>query len=72
MILQQTTEGYHTVFAPVEPGLHKVNVNFAGKEVPRSPFKVNVEPAVNVGAVEVKGLERRKYQCWALLVKNLY
>lgn len=63
MLLQQTTEGYQTVFSPVEPGPHKVSVSFAGKEVPRSPFAVNVEPAVNVGAVEVKGLERRKL-CW--------
>jgi len=58
--LQQTPEGYQTLFAPVEEGPHKVNVNFAGKEVPKSPFPVNVEPKCNVGAVEVLGLETRK------------
>ena len=57
---QTTPEGYQTVFAPVEEGPHKVNVNFAGKEVPKSPFSVNVEPKVDVGAVEVLGLETRK------------
>lgn len=61
LLMQQTPEGYQTVFAPMEPGPHKVNVNFAGKEVPKSPFNVNVEPAVDVGAVEVLGLEKRKY-----------
>lgn len=60
LLMQQTPEGYQTVFAPMEPGPHKVNVNFAGKEVPKSPFNVQVEPAVDVGAVEVLGLEKRK------------
>lgn len=60
LLMQPSPEGYQTVFAPMEPGPHKVNVNFAGKEVPKSPFNVNVEPAVDVGAVEVLGLEKRK------------
>ncbi|XP_052780237.1 filamin-A-like isoform X2 [Mya arenaria] len=55
--VQQTPEGYQTVFAPLEEGPHKVNVNFAGKEVPKSPFPVNVEPKVNLGAVDVLGLD---------------
>ncbi|KAL4226921.1 hypothetical protein ACF0H5_014899 [Mactra antiquata] len=54
---QQTPEGYQTVFAPLEPGPHKVNVNFAEKEVPKSPFSVDVQPKVDIGAVEVMGLE---------------
>jgi len=61
LIMQQTPEGYQTVLAPMEPGPHKVNVNFAGKEVPKSPFTVQVEPAVDVGAVDVIGLDKRKY-----------
>ena len=72
MLLQQTTEGYKTVFAPVEEGPHKINVNFAGKEVPRSPFHVNVEPAVNVGAVIVKGLETRKLSYRSFLLPLRY
>ena len=58
--VRRVPEGYTTTFAPLEPGPHKVNVNFAGKEVPRSPFPVKVEPKVNVGAVQVRGLETRK------------
>ncbi|XP_053377764.1 filamin-A-like isoform X5 [Mercenaria mercenaria] len=54
---QKTPEGYQTVFAPLEEGPHKVNVNFAEKEVPKSPFTVQVEPACDVGKVEVMGLE---------------
>jgi filamin len=58
---QQTPEGYQTVFAPLEEGPHKVNVNYAGKEVPKSPFTVQVEPACDTGKVEVMGLETRKF-----------
>lgn len=58
--VQQTPEGYTTTFAPLEPGPHKVNVNFNNQEVPKSPFPVNVTPKANVGAVTVKGLETRK------------
>jgi filamin len=53
-------EGYTTTFAPVEPGPHKVNVAFAGQELPKSPYPVKVEPRANVGAVTVRGLEKRK------------
>lgn len=55
-----TPEGYQTVFAPLEEGPHKVNVNFAQKDVPKSPFTIQVEPAVDVSKVEVMGLETRK------------
>ena len=58
---QQIPEGFQTMFAPLEPGPHLVNVNFAGKEVPKSPFAVTVEPKVDVGAVDVLGLETRKW-----------
>lgn len=58
--IQKKPEGYGTTFTPTEPGPHKVSVNFAGKEVPKSPFNVNVVPKANVGAVKVKGLETRK------------
>lgn len=57
---QKKPEGYGTVFTPTEQGPHKVNVNFAGQEVPKSPFNVTVQPKANVGAVKVKGLETRK------------
>ena len=57
---QKIPEGYEAIFAPLEPGPHLVNVNFAGKEVPKSPFPVTVEPKCDVGAVDVLGLETRK------------
>lgn len=58
--LSQKPDGYDTLFAPLEPGPHKVNVEFAGQPVPDSPFKVDVKPAPEVGAVQVLGLESRK------------
>ena len=60
LLLTQTTEGYQTILAPMEPGPHKLSVKFAGKEVPKSPFNVLVEPAVDMDMIQVKGLERRK------------
>ena len=57
---QRIPEGFQAIFAPLEPGPHLVNVNFAGKEVPRSPFPVTVEPKCDIGAVDVLGLETRK------------
>lgn len=66
LLLTQTTEGYQTVFTPLEPGPYKVNVVFSGKEVPKSPFYVNVEQPVEVGSVQVSGLEKRKLSvCWS-------
>ena len=59
---QKIPEGYQANFAPLEPGPHLVNVNFAGKELPKSPFPVTVEPKVDIGAVDVLGLETRKSQ----------
>ena len=58
---QKKPEGYGTTFTPTEQGPHKVSVNFAGQEVPRSPFPVDVLPKANIGAVKVKGLETRKF-----------
>lgn len=55
--------GYETLFAPIEPGPHLVHVNFNQKEVPKSPFSVNVEPKADIGKVQVTGLETRKFGC---------
>lgn len=62
---ERAPEGYRTNFAPIEPGPHKVGVNFAGQEIPKSPFPVTVEPRTNVGAVKVRGLETRKLDAWS-------
>ena len=53
--------GYETLFAPLEPGPHLVHVAFNEKEIPNSPFSVNVEPRTEVGRVHVMGLETRKF-----------
>jgi len=36
-------------------------VEYAGKEVPKSPFHIQVETDVDVSKVEIKGLETRKF-----------
>ena len=58
---KKTPTGFETIFAPLEPGPHMVKVEFAGQEVPKSPFEVPVEPSrAELKGVEVKGLDTRK------------
>lgn len=40
---EKSPEGYTSDFTPKEPGEHKVKVEYASKEVPKSPFTVAVE-----------------------------
>ena len=54
-------EGYTATLAPQEVGPHRVNVDFNGKEVPKSPFNVMAEPAIDFSKVKVSGLDKRKY-----------
>lgn len=35
---------WHVEYSPHTEGIHAVNVSFAGKEVPGSPFHVHVGP----------------------------
>ena len=35
---------YEAVYKPTKPGLHIVNVTFAGQQIPKSPFKVDIGP----------------------------
>ena len=58
--LKKAKEGYETMFAPLEDGPHLVKVEVAGKEIPKSPFKVDV-PKLDLNKVEIKGLEKRKH-----------
>lgn len=53
-------EGYEAVFTPWDTGIHKVKVEYDSKEIPDSPFSVEVFK-VNINAVLVKGLEKRKF-----------
>lgn len=52
--------GYQCLYSPKEPGNNSVKVEFAGKEVPNSPYHVNVQSDVDVTKVQIKGLESRK------------
>lgn len=61
MTLIIVAEGYSTMFTPTEEGEHKVEVTYGELPVPKSPFTVMVEIAVDVSRVRVRGLETRKY-----------
>jgi len=61
--VKETPEGFETTYAPLESGPHKVKVEYANKEVPKSPYPVEVTPRTKgekEPKVEVKGLETRK------------
>ena len=62
MKLAQVTEGYSTFFQPTEEGKHTVTITYGYMSVPKSPFTVIVEVAIDLGQVKVIGLETRKYQ----------
>lgn len=48
---------YNVKYVPQVTGTHKVNVLFAGQQVPKSPFEVGVDKAVgDASKVSVKGL----------------
>lgn len=53
--------GYECLYTPKEGGNSSVKVEFAGKEVPKSPYHVSVEADVDVSKVQLKGLESRKF-----------
>lgn len=42
-------------------GIYSANVTFSGVATPGSPYKVNVESAVDISKVQVKGLPQSKY-----------
>jgi len=44
-------------FEPTTVGTYTANVFFADQEIPSSPYKIKVEPSVDVGKVSVQGLE---------------
>ena len=53
-------EGYECTFAPKEEGPHKIKVEYAGHEVPKSPVNVKVEPKLDMKKIKVDGLDKRK------------
>ena len=56
---QLTPDGYTTDFKPKDKGKHIVEITYANKEVPKSPFEVLVQ-TLDLSGVKVKGLEKRK------------
>lgn len=58
---KKVPEGYECTFTPKEVGPHKVKVEYASHEVPKSPVNVTVEPKLDIKKLKVKGLETRKF-----------
>ncbi|XP_043469574.1 filamin-A isoform X2 [Leptopilina heterotoma] len=55
--LTDNEDGTYTVdYCPPTPGPYTVNLNYGGLKVPSSPYKVNVQPALDVSKVKVDGL----------------
>lgn len=57
---KKTKDGFEATFAPLETGPHSIRIDFDNKQVPKSPFAVNVEPGCDLSKVEIKGLEKRE------------
>jgi filamin len=47
-------------FEPASVGTYTANVFFADQEIPSSPYKIKVEPSIDVGRVVVQGLDDSK------------
>lgn len=48
-------------FEPTTVGTYTANVFFADQEIPSSPYKIQVEPTIDVGRVMVQGLDDSMY-----------
>uniref|UniRef100_T1IWF9 Sarcolemmal membrane-associated protein n=1 Tax=Strigamia maritima TaxID=126957 RepID=T1IWF9_STRMM len=56
--IQDNEDSTFTVdYTAPTPGNYKVNVRFAGKDIPQSPIKVSVQPHIDINKVKVDGLE---------------
>lgn len=53
---------YKVEFNPTTVGTLSAVVSYANQPVPKSPFKVSVQPAVDVSKVHVKELPASKFQ----------
>ncbi len=49
-------------FEPKTVGAYTASVFFAEQEIPSSPYRINVDPSIDVGKVRVEGLEESKYR----------
>lgn len=59
---KKVPEGYESMFNPKEKGPHKICFEVDGKEVPKSPITTNVEARLEIKKLQVKGLEKRKFE----------
>ena len=48
-------------FEPTTVGQYNASVFFAEQEIPSSPYKINVQPSVDVSKVRVEGLQESEY-----------
>lgn len=62
-----STDGYECDFTPDQPGEWKVKVEYASKEVPKSPFTVSVE----ISETTPKQLAKPAEQARKLLVLDV-
>ena len=47
-------------FEPKTVGTYTASVFFAEQEIPSSPYRINVDPSIDVGKVHVEGMEDSK------------
>ena len=57
----QKNNTFRIDFEPQSVGEYTASVFFAEQEVPTSPYKIKVEPSVDVSKVMVQGLEESKW-----------
>ena len=61
---------YRVEYTPREPGLHAVNIYFAGQAIPNSPFSVGVGPGI-LCFVQRRGLVMPEISTFLIPAKNL-
>ena len=59
--IEKTDKAFETVVTPKDLGPHKVSIEYNGKEIPDSPYTVDVMKPIDVSKVTVSGLDTRKH-----------
>ena len=57
----QQDNTFKVEFEPQSVGQFNASVFFADQEIPSSPYRINVQPSVDVSKVQIQGLEDSKY-----------
>ena len=68
--LDQQDNTFRIEFEPQSVGQFNASVFFADQEIPSSPYRVNVQPSVDVSKVQIQGLEDSKSSFYILLAVN--